>query len=272
MTRGAAPPCADTGLPVRSGQNGRVPADAVILLHGQPATSAVWLAVRHRLSGLPVLMPDRPGYGTNPEPATDFPGNVDWLRGVLDRSGVGRVVLAGHSWAGGVAVLAAARHPDRIAGVALVASVGPGCLRAHDRPLAWPVTGEVAAVVGLRMARLVYAYQMRRFLGAHVPSADLGYAHMEVAAQFRRPVWRSFLAEQRTLVRQLPMLDGALGEMRVPTTVLTGTRDSAIPRQCPERLARAIPGATLRRVAGAGHELPLQRPDEVATAIRSLAA
>lgn len=264
--------CAGTASPVRSGQNDRVPADAVVLLHGQPATSAVWLAVRHRLDGLPVLTPDRPGYGTNPEPATDYPGNVDWLRGVLDRSRLGRVVLAGHSWAGGVAVLAAARHPDRVAGVALVASVGPGCLRPHDHPLAWPVTGEMAALVGLRLARPVHAYRVRRELRRHVPAADLGYAHMEMAAQLHRPVWRSFLAEQRTLVRQLPMLDGVLGEVRAPTTVLTGTRDATIPRRCPERLAGAIRGATLRRLVGAGHELPLQRPDEVATAIRRLAA
>jgi pimeloyl-ACP methyl ester carboxylesterase len=249
-----------------------MPADAVVLLHGQPDTRAVWLPVRRRLVGVRVFAPDRPGYGTNPRPPTDLPGNVDWLLALLDRARIGRAVLAGHSWAGGVALLAAARHPDRVHGLALVASVGPGGLHAYDHVLAWPGAGELAAFAGLRLARPVQAYRARRLAARRLPSDDRAIADMEIAAQFHRPVWRSFLVEQRALVRQLPLLSGALGAVRAPTVVLAGTRDSVIPRRGPELLAAQVPGATLRRVDGAGHDLPLQKPDEVAETIRGLAA
>lgn len=254
-------------------------ADAVVLLHGQPSTGAVWSAVRHHLDGhsgrtgpTRVLTPDRPGYGASPEPPTDFPGNVDWLMRYLDRVGVGRVVLAGHSWAGGIAVLAAARHPERVHALALVASVGPGCLTTLDRPLAWPVLGTAAAFVGVRAATTAQARRIRRYAAQDLPRPDRAHAEMALAAAARRPVWRSFLVEQRALIRQLSLVEDALAQVRAPTAVLTGTRDTVVPADCAERLAARLPTAHLRRIDGAGHELPLDEPDLLATTIRGLAA
>lgn len=264
--------CAQPVLRGRDRQNDGMPADAVVLLHGQPDTRTVWLPVRRRLADVRVIAPDRPGYGTNPRPPTDFPGNVDWLLTLLDRCRVARAVLVGHSWAGGVALLAAARHPDRVYGIALVASIGPGCLLPHDHVLAWPAVGELAAFVGLRLTRPIQVYRARRLAAQRLSREDRAVAEMEIAAQFHRPVWRSFLLEQRALVRELPLLSGALGAIRAPTVVLTGTHDSVVPPRCPELLAAAVPGATLCRMDGAGHDLPLQKPDEVAETIRELAA
>ena len=249
--------------------------DAVILLHGQPDTSATWAWVRHRLGPLPsgvrLFTPDRPGYGANPRPGTDFPGNVEELRRELDRHGVARAVLVGHSWAGGVALLAAARHPQRIAGLLLLASVGPDCLLARDRVLALPVVGPTIAYVGLGAGARLIAAAGRRAVG-RLPPAERGHARMVLAAQAQHPRPRTFLVEQRALIRQLPLLDGALGEIRVPTLVLAGTADMMIPARTPRLLAERIPGAALRWVNGAPHQLPLHAPGPVVDAIRELLA
>lgn len=261
-----------------------------MLLHGQPDTSATWAALRPRLArallvrdraaGLPggvrLVVPDRPGYGVNPAPATDYPGNAEALRALLDRAGHQHAVLVGHSWAGGVALLTAARYPDRVAGVALLASVGPRCLHARDRPLAWPVAGEIAAYAGLGLTGPLLGRAARRLVEKRVPVAERAHVRMEWAATRYRPaglpIWRAFLTEQRALVRQLPLLDAALPQVRVPVVVLAGTADHAIPARTPRLLADRLPDAELRTVDGGGHDLHVRHMDQVQQAVLDVVA
>ncbi|HET6875527.1 MAG TPA: alpha/beta hydrolase, partial [Acidimicrobiales bacterium] len=120
---------------------------AVLLLHGQPGTAGDW----QRVAGLledryTVVVPDRPGYGATGGRATGFAGNARATADLLDRLGIERTVMVGHSWAGGVALAAARDYPDRVAGLVLVSSVGPGeHLGWDDRLLAAPVIGETLA-------------------------------------------------------------------------------------------------------------------------------
>lgn len=51
--------------------------------------------------------------------------------------------------------------------------------------------------------------------------------------------------------------------------VLWGTEDTWIPISLGERLAAAIPGATLTPVEGAGHLIQLDAPVRVATELRT---
>jgi pimeloyl-ACP methyl ester carboxylesterase len=241
-----------------------------VLLHGQPATRASWWPVKRRLAEVRVLDPDRPGYGCNREPATDFAGNVAWLLRLLDGAGVERAVLAGHSWAAGIAVLAAARHPDRVTGLVLVAPIGPHCLLPLDRLLAVPVAGRAVAYGALRVGGRWWHRRELADLTGHLDPADLPPARAELAAQFGRPVWRSFLTEQRALVSQLPLLDGALSTVDCRVRIVAGAEDSIIPRRTVESLQRRLSGARVSWVDGAVHDLPLHSPTPVAAAIRDL--
>jgi pimeloyl-ACP methyl ester carboxylesterase len=58
-----------------------------------------------------------------------------------------------------------------------------------------------------------------------------------------------------------------LGEIRVPTLVIHGEVDQAIPMEKAEQLAEGIPGAELIRVPDAGHSTPLESPDVVNQAL-----
>jgi pimeloyl-ACP methyl ester carboxylesterase len=58
-----------------------------------------------------------------------------------------------------------------------------------------------------------------------------------------------------------------LGEIRVPTLVIHGEVDAAIPIAKGEELAAGIPGAELIRVPDAGHSTPLEAPDVVNEAL-----
>ncbi|WP_034274810.1 alpha/beta fold hydrolase [Haloechinothrix halophila] len=58
----------------------------------------------------------------------------------------------------------------------------------------------------------------------------------------------------------------------VPTAVLVGDRDRLTPLSHAHAIANQLPNAEFVLFAGAGHMLPYERPDGVATAIRTVAA
>ncbi len=60
---------------------------------------------------------------------------------------------------------------------------------------------------------------------------------------------------------------GRLGEIRVPTLVITGMDDSLVPPANSIRLAALIPGSRRVQIAGCGHMVPLERPQELAEAV-----
>jgi pimeloyl-ACP methyl ester carboxylesterase len=80
-------------------------------------------------------------------------------------------------------------------------------------------------------------------------------------------VWRSFHAEQRALVTELPSLAPQLGGVDKDATILYGTRDWISPPAHAHSLARVLPRARLVSADRAGHMLPQQRPGLVAEAI-----
>jgi pimeloyl-ACP methyl ester carboxylesterase len=251
--------------------DGDVPTPTIVLLHGQPDSSASFWPLRRELllrlpAGVRVLAPDRPGYGANPLPAAGFPGNVRWLADWLEHVEADPAVLVGHSWAGGVAILTAARRPPWLAGLVLLGSVGPNCLVRIDPVLAAPVLGELIAFTTLQLGSPVVRWRARSAILGALAEPDRPYGSSSGAAMRHRPVWRSFLLEQRALIAELPLVNAALPLITAPTTVISGNRDSMIPAETPPGLVAAIRHSTGHRIEG-GHDLQLRRPAEVAEVI-----
>lgn len=249
------------------------PKPAVLLLHGQPGSGADWRAVEQQLAAkFRVIAPDRPGYGTNRARPGGFAVNARAMVGLLDRLGLKRAIVVGHSWGGGAAIAMARRYPERVAGLVLVGAVGdPSALGPSDRLLARPLLGSLLALVGFKLAgRLLLLRRLRRRIGRGGDDAD---AWLEATARaWRSPrVWRSFAVEQRALVRETPALQGALASLTVPTVVLTGEHDRTVPPDAAAALAGSIPGARLERLPGVGHLLPQQAPEAVARAVEEVA-
>lgn len=261
------------------GQDEPVPSPTVVLLHGQPDSSASFWALRAELRrrldpSIRIAAPDRPGYGVNRLPATDYPGNVRWLNDWLTRFDAGPVVVVGHSWAGGVGILAASDPPvsgsTTWAGLVLLASIGPASLLPIDTVLAAPVLGETLSFLTFRLARAAIARRSAALLVRATPEAELPYARASGAAMRLRPFWRSFLLEQRALVAQLPLITDALPRLSLPVSVISGRRDTVVPVQTGVALHRLVPGSTRHELDG-GHDLPVRQPAAVAGLIADLA-
>ena len=62
----------------------------------------------------------------------------------------------------------------------------------------------------------------------------------------------------------------SLGQINIPTAVICGQFDSITPPSEMHSIAEAIPMAELFEISSAGHMAPLENPNEVNSAIRSL--
>ena len=179
---------------------------------------------------------------------------------LLDTLEVARAVLVGHSGSCFTARHIALSHPNRVAGLGLIAS-----------PIA------------LDQRRLRALIEAVRALDDPVPETFIrtfqeGTAHVPLPEQFldgivaescRLPahVWRS------TLDGLLAYEDETdLARVRAPTTLVWGDRDAIVSRDDQERLARAISDASLVVIPETGHSPHWERPNEVGVTLRSIAA
>jgi len=89
--------------------------DLVVLLHGLASNCRFWdLAAPLLTSDFKVLALDQRGHGSTDKPDSDydFPTVADDLLGFLQAVGAERPLIVGHSWGGNVALELAARHPS----------------------------------------------------------------------------------------------------------------------------------------------------------------
>jgi pimeloyl-ACP methyl ester carboxylesterase len=251
---------------------GKLGPHELVLLHGQPGSPADWLPLAGRLPAqLHAVAADRPGYGSSPLAAGGFAANARALLDDLDARGVRRAVLVGHSYGGGVALSAASLAPERVAAVVLLASIGPGCVNGWDRLLAAPGAGRLCALVAWRltpwMARARLARIRRRRGRPLRPDEHVNWQVWGHAGPEYRPLWRTFLTEQRALLRELGELESAIPSVQAPVLLLADPEDTQVPIGTARRLVQTLPDARLQLVQGAGHHLPRRAPDVVAVAI-----
>jgi haloalkane dehalogenase len=108
----------------------------VVFLHGNPSSSRMWRAVLPAVE-VPnrLLAPDLIGMGRSGKPDLPyrFADHARYLDAWFDQLALDEVVLVGHDWGGALAFDYAARHPDRVRGVAFFETI--------VRPLSWSELG-----------------------------------------------------------------------------------------------------------------------------------
>ncbi|MBL0749438.1 alpha/beta fold hydrolase [Nocardioides baculatus] len=100
----------------------------VAVLHGCPDTRHVAMTgdAAARAVGVRLLGVNRPGYGRSAAHDSSHGSVADDLAGVATELGHARFAVVGMSVGGGYAVATAARHPDRVTALGLVATQAPG--------------------------------------------------------------------------------------------------------------------------------------------------
>jgi len=247
----------------------------VLAVHGQPGLATDWDSVAGLLEDTHrVLAPDRPGYGRSGGEPVGMVANAEMLGDMLVERGAAPATVIGHSYGGGIAILLAARRPELVSGLVLVGSVGRAdSIGAIDHALALPWAGEALTAAGL----LAFGRVLPRLRGvaAHVPGRRLAWLeaslpdrrYVEVASHFGRQIWRSFVFEQRALMREISEVEASLPLVGVPTVVMTGTWDVVVPAAVAASVAGAIAGSEMVTIARTGHFIPRDHPRIVADAV-----
>jgi haloalkane dehalogenase len=259
---------------------------ALVLLHGNPGSSHEWRKVLPRLGDGRSLAPDLIGMGRSGKPniAYSFADHARYLDAWFDALGLDRVMLIGHDWGGALAFDWAARHPERVLGIAF--------LEAIVKPMAWEdlspqarqrsemvlsPDGEEMLLGEDRLVRMAFAGG-----GVLTPVSDEDlevYLAPYPTRESRRPLlaWARQIplgGEPAAVVARIEAYDAWLAASTdVPKLLMTfeGSPTLLIDEKFAHWCATHI--ASLETVAcgQAAHHAPEDRPDEIAAAVSAWA-
>jgi pimeloyl-ACP methyl ester carboxylesterase len=221
---------------------------------------------------------DYPGHGYSDIPDVEYSAEffTRTVAHALDRLGVNEAVLVGESIGGAIALLLAARHDGRVRRVVAINPYdydGGRGLRRSSLVANLLFGLNDVPVLGATVNRLrAYPIVKRVFEGGvhRKRSLPSRLAREMYRVGNRRGHNRAFTS----LVRHWAGWDRArseYGRIDRPALLLYGEHDWSRPD---ERAAdaRAIPGAELRVIPGAGHFLSLDAPEELVSAVTAFAA
>ena len=249
---------------------------AVVLIHGNAGSveDFEFGAVALLSSEYRVVAIDRPGHGSSDRPArktatVEF--QAELLHRTLSSLGIAHPILVGHSWGAALALAYVLKYPQEVSAMVLIAPAaypddcGNGVLRAV---IGTPVIGDLSLFLG----RAIVGHRMlRRALARAFYPQPLSDRYIKIA----NSLWlgqkqlKSYIEDELTLNDSLKKMSRRYSEINIPVVIVTGDKDKIVsPDQNAYALHTAIPQSRLIEIKDMGHEIPLTRPESIATALR----
>jgi pimeloyl-ACP methyl ester carboxylesterase len=246
----------------------------VVFLHGASANAREFeSSLFEHLPGFRLLAFDRPGHGhsSRPPQAAKLVVAARLIAEAIDVLAAAPAVIVAHSLGSGTALRLALDHPDKVAGLVLIAPAS----HPYASPNAWHARWAAKPFIGSFFARLgpplvgpamAKAAVENTFAPATAPD---GYAAKTGLALLFRP--KTFRANAQDLVasrHELAAQYFRYDEIACPVAIITAETDRVVsPRIHAAQLKRAIAQAELITAPGAGHMPHQIRPQSVAAAI-----
>jgi haloalkane dehalogenase len=259
---------------------------AFVFLHGNPSSSHLWRNVLPRVGAGRLLAPDLIGMGRSGKPDIPylFADHAHYLEAWFDTLDLARVVLIGHDWGGALAFDWAARHPERVLGIAfLEAIVKPMAwddlspqARARSEAIRTPGTGEEMVLDQNLFVRQAFTG------GVLTPVTDQDletYLAPYPTRDSRRPIlaWARQLplgGEPAELIARIDTYDAWLATSTdTPKLLMTfdGSPTLLIGEELADWCRTNIAALETVSCGEAGHHAPEDRPEEIAAAISTWA-
>lgn len=233
----------------------------VVLIHAGVTDSRLW---EPQLRSFPqshsVLRVDLPGFGQSPFETNpvSFRGAV---RDAMDAERIDRAALVGVSIGGNTSLELTLESPERVSALVLVGAGLPDHEWSKDVESFW--TAEEEALESGDLDAAVAANLRMWLAGPRRDLGDIAPGLRELVAEMQMQAFRQQRGHDDVRMSRLePPESDRLGEVGVPTLVLTGDEDVGDIHSIADRLADGIPGAERATIAGAAHLPNLERPDE----------
>lgn len=179
---------------------------------------------------------------------------VDQLRLLVTHRVSGPFHLMGFSMGGAIAAAFAARHPRGIMRVALVSPAGRiSYLPKASTAIPFPVWKLIFPPIMISV--ILSSYEGHSVNQAYVRAKKETYRD----ERFQRVLYETFA--------RFPMSGLDVSKLDIPTLVISGSSDAAVPVQAARYLARDL-GAKFVVIEGGDHSLLVLKPREVGQAIR----
>jgi pimeloyl-ACP methyl ester carboxylesterase len=216
----------------------------VVLVHGLGVSSAYFVPAAQLLAAdFAVYVPDLPGHGLSATQAAlpDIEGLARALIAWMDGADIARASLVGHSMGCQIVVEAALRHPERVAGLVLIA----------------PVTDPAARSIPQQLGHLVESSIFERL--ALVPQ-----------------VFKDYLRVGTRIIPELHStlsypIEAKLPQVRAPVMLIRGERDAIAPQAWVDEAARLL-RAPVHVIPRWSHAVHYSAPAEVVAAMRPFLA
>jgi 3-oxoadipate enol-lactonase len=234
----------------------------LLLVHAFPVDASMWdaqvraLGDEHR-----VLAPSLPGFGgaASAGDVMTMDAAADRMAEELEAAGEDRAVVCGLSMGGYVAFSLWRRHRDRVAGLVLAntrAEPDDDAGKERRRGVADKARTQGSEAIADSPPPLL--------------SADADDTLWERVKGIIRAQPGDSIAAASLGMAERPDSRPILGDIDVPTAVVTSTGDTLIPPDVSSPMAQAIPQADLVILDGAGHLSNLEDPEGFNTAVRAL--
>lgn len=229
----------------------------ILFLHGWISARRMWYDVAERLDPgrftMHLLDFRGSGLSDRPQHGHDLEGYASDARAALEQI-EGSVTLAGHSMGGKIAQYLAAERPANLAKIILAAPGSARSVRFNERH-------RKRSLDAYGDRKKIEAFQ-RAAMGAAI-SSEAMLRIVDDALTGQREAWFGWYDNGRTAD-----FHERLARISVPALCLGGAKDPLAPASNLRRdVAQAIPGCLFVTLRNAGHNLPVEAPDEVAGAI-----
>ena len=234
---------------------------AVVLVHGAEHDHSVWILQSRYLAhhGHGVLAVDLPGHGRSAGPALASVGDLaEWVAALLDAAGAKQAAIVGHSMGSLIALECAARHPGRVAKIALLATAYP--MKVSAELLDATKNDEPAAQDMVNIwSHLAYAqYPNNPGPGFWVIGENLRLM------QRQKP---GVMHADFSVCNAYAGGAAAAAKLQCPALFLIARRDAMTPARSAQAFAQTVAGARSVLIEGSGHNMMAEKPDEVLDAL-----
>ena len=236
---------------------------AVVFVHGAGNDHSVWMLQSRYFAhhGRNALAIDLPGHGRSAGPAVvSVEAIADWIPALFDAAGIGAAVLVGHSMGALAALECAARHPDRIARVALL---GPAVPMAVSDVLLDAAKRDDHVAFELITS---WSYSAGKQLGGNaLPGVWLTGNALRLLERMSPGVLYTDLVACNAYAGAL----AAAAKVRCPVLIVDGARDIMAPPKNVRALIGALREVRVVDLPECGHAIMAEQPDAVLDALRA---